>query len=66
MSDDEPIIIHRMVKFICLFYSIQFLRLRISVFPPVDDFKFFVVMSLYQEEDSDIETAVISSINRHL
>ncbi|XP_065665116.1 uncharacterized protein LOC136086720 [Hydra vulgaris] len=66
MSNNEQIMIHRMAKFISLFYSMQFLRSRISVFAPVDDFKFFFAINWYQEEDSDIATAVISSINRHL
>ena len=43
-----------------------FIQCSFSVFAPVDDFKFFVAMNWYQEEDSDIATAVSSSINRYL
>ena len=59
-----------------LFYSMQFLRSRISVFAQVDDFKFFIAINWYQEEHSDIATmviatmviatAVILSVNQHL
>ena len=51
MSDDERIMINRMDKFISLFYSMQFLRLRLSVLAPVDDFIFFIAMNWSQEED---------------
>ena len=51
MSDDERIMIHRMAKFISLFYTMQFLRSRISVFAPADKFKFFVAINWSQEED---------------
>ena len=42
MADDGRIMIHRMAKFINLFYSMQLLPSRISVFAPVDDFKLFL------------------------
>ena len=60
-SDDERTMIQRMVKFICLFYSIEFLRSRISVFALANNFKFFVAINWYQKETSDIATAVILS-----
>ena len=45
MFDNERIMIHRMAMFISLFYSMQLLRSRISVFAPVNDFKFFVAIN---------------------
>ncbi len=44
----------------------NFFRSRISVFAPIDDFNFLEEMMWYKEEDLQIGTAVIASINRHL
>jgi len=66
MSVEERSIVHRMVDFIALFYAKLFLRSRMSVFAPIDDFHFLSAMMWYREEDSQIANAVIASINRHL
>lgn len=66
MLPEERRIVHRMADFIALFYANLFLRSRISVFDPNDDFHFLASMLWYQEEDDQIATAVLASIKRHL
>lgn len=57
---------HRTAHFIALFYAELFLRSRMSVFAPNDDFHFLASMLWYQEKDDQIATAVIASIKSHL
>jgi hypothetical protein len=66
MLPEERRIVHRMADFIALFYANLFLRSRISVFAPNDDFHFLASILWYQEEDDQIATAVLASIKRHL
>ncbi len=62
MLPEERRIVHRMADFIALFYANLFLRSRISVFAPNDDFHFLASMLWYQEEDDQIATTVLASI----
>ena len=62
MTINERRNVHRMAQFIGLFYAKQFLRSRIAIFSPTDDFQFYGSMLSYKEEDSDIAMAVLNSI----
>ena len=66
MSSEERRIVHRMADFISLFYAKLFLRSRISVFAPNDDYHFLAAMGWYKKKDSKIAPAVIASITRYL
>ena len=66
MSPEDRRAVHRMANFISLFYAKLFLRSRIAVFAPTDDFHFLSAMEWYKEEDFQIATAVTASVKRHL
>lgn len=59
-------LIHRMAIFIGVYYTRYFLRTRIAIFAPIDDFMLFRQMVAYKEEDEDIALAVLQSMSRHL
>jgi hypothetical protein len=55
-----------MADFISMFYAKLFLRSKISVFAPNDDYHFLAAMGWYKKKDSKIAPAVIASITRYL
>jgi hypothetical protein len=66
MDIDEKRSVHRLAKLIGLFYTMFFLRSRIAVLAPLDDFHVYGKMSWYKSEDPDVTSAVMNSISRHL
>lgn len=53
-----------MTSFFAIFCGKLFLRSRIAVFAPTDDFNFLSSMMWFKEEDLKVDTAV-GSVNRH-
>ena len=58
MDIDERKSVHRLAKFIWLFCAMFFLRSRITVLAPLDDFHFYGKMSWYKSEDPGVTSAV--------